>query len=263
MKTYIHTIIAIIKINISQLITYRMSFINGTFISFGWAVFQLSWMFLMTSSVKKVFGWSRDEMMLLSACYVVVIGVFHFLFSRNFENLSEIIVYGKLDMILIKPLDTQFLLSFRNLNFYAFPRVLLGLVCMSIYLTKIGVHPTIFQIGAFCLLSICGLITLYSFWFFFVTLLIWFPTISNIVGLLYSVNGVARYPHEAISVGLKESILLFLLPLTFTIATPTRILFGRFFAGEVGMLLIITVIFFLVSRMFWLYSLRHYSSAGG
>ena len=127
-------------------------------------------------------------------------------------------------------------------------------------LVKMQISITLINILGFCALAFFGIAILYSIWFIVCTLIIWFPRLSNLVDLLYNLNGLARFPPEMIY-GLKNFFLLFLIPFTLTIALPTKVLFNRVLNGEIILLTAISFVLFWLSRKFWKFALRYYTSA--
>ena len=95
---------------------------------------------------------------------------------------------------------------------------------------------------------------------FYCTFLIWFPRLTNIIDFLFTIDGMARYPSEMIK-KLNPIILFFILPFTLSVATPVKVLVRGSFDGDIIYLIIISVGMSVVSRLFWLYALRHYTSA--
>jgi len=260
MKQYFNILKKILKLNFSLLLIYRSSFIVDAFSSLTWGFFQIVWVLLLTSKIKSAFGWTREEMILIAVVYNIVIGFFHCFFSRNFDRFSMVIDRGELDTILIKPVDSQFLISFWIINYSSLTRTFFNLIVLFYLLAKMHVSITLINVLGFFFLSAFGVILLYSIWFVVSTLIIWFPRLSNLIDLLYNLTGVSRFPPEMIY-GFKNFVLLFLIPFTLTIAIPTKVFFNKVLSGDVGLLVFLSLLFFWLSRKFWQYALHYYTSA--
>lgn len=248
--------------NLSRMIAYRGGFYAMLAGSAVWGILQFVSILLLTSKVKSIYGWTRNELIILTATYSFFWGIFHFIFARNFHNISRTIDYGKLDTILIKPIDSQFLLSLSMINFAGLFRTILGSIVLVYMLSITHTAVTIVNLAGFLVLGIFGLILVYAFWFITVTLLIWYPRLSNLIDLLYNVTGITRYPQEMVY-EIKNYVLFFLLPLTLVMATPAKILLHKVLFGDIAGLLFFTVLIFLASRWFWKFALRFYTSASG
>lgn len=261
-KKYFRVYKTLFGLNLSALTAYRGGFYAMMASSVVWGSFQYISVLLLTSRVKSIFGWTRNELIILTAAYSFFWGVFHFVLARNFSRLSRVIDYGELDLILAKPMDSQFLTSFWIMNFTGLFRTLLGCIILIYMLSITHVVVALPNVIGFFVLGICGLTLIYSFWFIVATSLIWYPRLSNVIELLYNVTGIARYPSQIVY-ETKNFVLFFLLPLTFTMATPTKMLLNKAMGGDVAWLLLFTCVFFFLSRWFWKFALRFYTSASG
>lgn len=243
------------------MIAYRVGFANSILSTCFWGTFQIVWVLLLTSRVSFFQGWSRDELIFLVANYVfIIVGFFHLFFSRNFDRFSTIIDRGDLDLILVKPMDSQFLLSFWIVSFAHFFRFFIGIPIIIYLIIKIGITISVINFFSYLILVGFSLVLMYSIWLSFSTLIIWFPRLSNITSLLYNINGVSRFPPEMIY-ELKSFIFFFLIPFTLLSAVPTKTLFNKIISGEAALLILISVLLFYFSRKFWKFALRYYTSA--
>ncbi|MCX6791944.1 MAG: ABC-2 family transporter protein [Candidatus Gottesmanbacteria bacterium] len=260
MKKYLNVYRALIHLNFSALVVYRANVINNILGSTVWGVFSLVSIILLTSRTTSVFGWTRDEILLLSGVYALFIGIFHTLFSRNFDRLTYLIRLGMLDAILTKPVDSQFLVSTSIINFTSIIRILLGMVFTWYVISISHITVTLPLIGLFCIGIGIGLLLLYSIWFIVATLILWYPDLSNLIEFLYSASNIGRYPREMYS-HVNQFLFLFILPFTFMVIAPTKVLLTKLTLFDSFGLLLFAIVFFLGSRYFWKFALRFYTSA--
>ncbi len=252
----------ILKINLIQLFIYRANFINNLLSSLAWGAFSVITMLLFTSQTKQVLSWNREELIFLTATYAVLIGIFHTLFSRNFERLSQIIHYGELDSLLVKPIDSQFTVSFLLVNYTALMRLIIG-VGLIIYLIING-HWIVnwYSIVYFCVMIGIGVITLYSVWLIFMTFLIWQTHLYNLLDLMYTVSGFGRMPKELFqeTIGMLSFIIL---PVVLAINVPAKTMLNKPVSIDMLILFILSIGLFILSRRFWQFGLKYYTSASG
>jgi ABC-2 type transport system permease protein len=260
MKKYLNIYRALLRLNFSALVVYRANVINNIVGSTVWGVFSLASIFLLTARTTSVFGWTRYEILLLSGVYGLFMGIYHTLFSRNFERLTYLIRLGMLDAILTKPVDSQFLVSTSIINYSGIIRILLGSAFTWYIISAAHIAVTLPIIGVFCIGIVIGLLLLYSLWFIVATLIIWYPDLSNLIEFLYSTSGIGRYPRE-MYMNVNQFLFLFILPLTFMIIAPTKILLTKLTVFDALGLLIFAGVFFAGSRFFWKFALRSYTSA--
>lgn len=262
MEKYFRVYKRLLLFNLSMLFAYRANFVNSVLSSLAWGIFSVLSIILLTSKTSIVFGWKREELYILAGCFSIAWGIFITLFSRNFDRFPRIINRGELDLILTKPMDSQFLLSFWIINYTSILRIIIGIIFVFYIAQKTGINIDFQQILGFCLLTIFGLSLLYSIWFLITGITIWFSRLSNITELLYSITSISGRPPEMFK-EFSQYVFLFLFPLTLVVATPTRYLLGKGSFENITLLLLISVFFLVASRLFWKFALRFYTSAGG
>jgi ABC-2 type transport system permease protein len=260
MKRYLSLYKTFLRFSFMNFTVFRANLINGTVATLGWGVFQLISIRILTVRTQSAFGWSRDELSVLALSYTTIIGVFHFLFTRNFDRFSRIIDRGELDFILLRPVDPQFMTTCFIQNIPNLIRVFMGIILLAAFTIFAQITVTLFQMAGFAALSIFGVALLYSLWLMLTTFLVWFPRLTNIIDFLYTVNGMARYPSEMI-LEARNYLLLFILPFAITVATPAKALIKHVSITEIATLLTTSLIMLFLSRAFWKYALRHYTSA--
>lgn len=262
MKYYLNVYRAIFSINLSNLLIHRGNFLNNIISSISWGIFSVASIIVLTSQTPQVFSWSRDEIILLTGGYSILTGIFHTLFSRNFEKMSEIIHRGQLDLLLAKPVDSQFLVSTRFVNYASLFRIIVGLFVIIFMFNKLSININFWQFLCFVALVIIGVLILYNIWFIAITLTIWFTKLYNLPDFMYSFSSIARFPPEMLK-AVSFYIFVFLFPLTLIIALPVKIFLNRFILVDIFWALLIVLMLAIIARKFWLFALKSYTSAGG
>lgn len=262
MKRYLSIYKMLSGMNFSVLTAYRANLFNSLLSNAIWGTFSLLLIVILTSRTPQVFGWTRYEFFLLFGIYNVYMGLFYTIFIRSFEKFSKVIHLGELDFVLLKPLDSQFLMSLSHINHPAFLRVTVGAVFSIWVVSQMHVPITFGTILLFFALMICGIAVMYGVWFMFLTCLIWWTNLSNLVSILYEINGLTRYPGQMFK---SISGLLFysIFPLTLVITTPTQVIANKFNLTNIILVAIFAVFFVFLSRIFWRFALRFYTSASG
>lgn len=260
MKRYMKVLWIIIKINSSTMLAYRANFYNSALITVGWGVISIVSIVLLTSKTPHVYGWTRQELYLLTGIYSIIIGIFHMFFSSSFERFARTISIGELDSYLLQPLDIQFFLSIKTFRPLTFLRICIG-TAFTVYMLQV-MHTVInlLLVSFFILFIFCGVILLYAIWFLIITLTIWYPTLTNLVDFLYQISNLGRYPPSLI-LYTKNIIVFLLIPLTLVASVPARFVLGKVSALEIVGLVGVTLGLFIVSRLFWQFALKHYTSA--
>lgn len=260
MKKYFRVYTSLLLFNWNALITYRSSFFTRIFSSMLYTTYHVVSILILTNTISSVFGWTRNELLLLASTYSVFIGLFHAFISRNMQRLTEEIYLGKLDYLLVKPIDSQFSGSLWTVDFISFFRVGMGLLLTWYFIDILHLTITAQIVFFYIILMLVGICILYSIWLSVVSITIFNPRLSNVVDLLYHMSEFTRYPREMFQ---HVSVFLFslLIPFTFILIPPTKILLNTFsvFQGFEAVLIGITL--FFISRLIWMQSLKHYTSA--
>lgn len=260
MKRYLRIYRQLLRLNLASLLTYRVNFVNNVIASIGWGAMSLFTVILLTSRISDAYGWKREELLLLNGIYGVIVGIFHMFLSINMGRMSRVIHMGELDGILIKPIDSQFAISLWWVNFSTVFRILMALG-YTIWITQ-SMHIAITSVSVLLSLGVAfiSLILLYSLWFLILTNLVWFTNMSNLVLFMYSFESMARFPKEML-MQLVSFIFYAMLPLALVINTPARILMQKATYTDTGILCLFSLLLWVAARKYWLFALRHYTSA--
>lgn len=258
MKKYLRIYWQFVKINLSLLSVYRANLLNHFINSLTWSGFIIIAIFFLTERLTSIAGWDRSHLLLLAGMYNLVMGLFYMLFSRSFRDLAPIIFYGKLDSYLLKPIDSQFHVSLREVNIPGLIRVGLGVIMVAVLGYQAGAHVTLVSLILFLLVTIASVVFLYASWFMILTLLIWFPRLDNLVDFLYSTSGLGKYPREVLK-PFSGSVFIFLIvPFFLTVSVPTKQLLGEASPSEVIGFSLLALGLIVCSRFFWKFALRSY-----
>ena len=260
MKRYIRVYLTLIRLNLSALIVYPANFYNSLIATVAWSFFSLYSIVLLTTGVRAAFGMTRGEILLLNGVYGILIAIFHVLFSYNFARFSSVIHKGELDGVLLKPIDAQFLLSFWMFGWVSISRIVISVVYVAVLVKQLGIAISFLDYILFFVLGACAILVLYSIWYIVITLTIWFTRVSNLVELMFNITGIARYPRAMF--GQSAQVLpLLLFPILLMINTPARVYLHTVGAIDGIMLVGFACLFFVISRKFWRFALRFYTSA--
>ena len=117
MKKYLKIYFNFFKNCLAREMEFRWHFFLHNFTSLSWAaVTMISFIFIF-SHTNVVQGWTLEQMMLLSATYYLFDRTFDGFFDINFHLFSRIVNSGNLDLILTKPISSQFCISLRKVSF--------------------------------------------------------------------------------------------------------------------------------------------------
>ena len=221
------------------------------------SIFLLSIFFQNTKSVG---GWEFEQALIIQGIYTVLNGITNTWFNPNLTEIVKYIREGTLDFVLLKPIDSQFYISLKKIAPSGFLEILLGfsLLLYSIKINDININ-LIFLI--ICLTTILSSIfILYSLWFLISTTTIWFVKTWNATEVLRSFLYIGRFPLNSFSFSIRIFFSIFI-PIAFITSIPSELILGLAPMWKILLEIFVSGIFLIVSRRFWIYALRFYSSA--
>ena len=178
-------------------------------------------------------------------------------------NLSRIVTHvqeGTLDFVLLKPIDSQFWLSLRTVSPAGLPELVAGLGLMLWAAPQAGAPLSPAALFLAGLLLVAAAVILYALWFVLAATSIWFVKTWNATEVLRAALSAGRAPVSAYPPAVRTLFTL-VLPVAFLTTVPAEALLGRLTwpwaltsAGVAGLAL-------LISRQFWRFALRFYTSA--
>ena len=205
-------------------------------------------------------GWSWSQALVVLGVYTLLDGLSSALLRPNLSAIVSHVREGTLDFVLLKPIDSQFWLSTRTLAPAGLPEIATGFGLSLWAAARAGARPSPATLLVAPLLLLAAALILYSIWFVLATTTIWFVKTWNATEVLRSALTAGRYPVSAYP-SLLRSLLSTVLPVAFMTTVPAEALLGRVSGTSVVYALLAASLSLGISRAFWLFALRSYTSA--
>ncbi len=238
---------------------FRANFFAKVLQNVMWIAFFLMILLVIYRNTNSVAGWSRGDAFVLAATGFLMNSVMMALFM-SLQEIPEHVRKGTLDFIITKPIDTQFWISTRKFNFDQIGTLIAGISMVGIGVSVAGVHPSSLSWLCYLVLVVCSILIFYSFNLILMTTGIWLVRVDNLWVLGESVQQVARFPIDIYPGGIQR-MFTFAVPLAFIATIPARQLVFGADPWMVGLGVVWACAFLLISRVFWRFALRHYTSA--
>jgi ABC-2 type transport system permease protein len=142
-------------------------------------------------------GWSWEAALVVLGIYTVLDGVCSSLLRPNLSTIVTHVQQGTLDFILLKPIDSQFSLSFRTVSLAGLPEIATGFGLILWAAAKAGAKATPVSCLVAGSMLASSLVILYSLWFGLATTSIWFVKTWNATEVLRAALTAGRYPISA------------------------------------------------------------------
>ena len=187
--------------------------------------------------------------------------LFSALLLTNLVQLSELIRKGTLDFMLLLPVNTRFLISFRQVDLGGFVNAAVAFAVMVYAGIQLDLSPSTSQILGFLLLVLAGLAVHYSLLLMLASTSFWTVRAQGIVWGYYNLFNIARLPDAAFR-GAFKAFFTFVLPMLLVANVPAKLVTQKLSsAGEMLLLAGMGVVLFAISEAVWRWSIRHYTSA--
>ncbi|NDG77143.1 MAG: hypothetical protein EBX51_04935 [Acidimicrobiia bacterium] len=105
---------ALWRYSVTREMQFKANFLLWIVVEAMWFGLQLGFMSVIYGHTEDVAGWSRWQVILLVGCSHFIQQVFTAFFLTNVSDISEHIRTGRLDFMLLLPVNTRFLVSFRK-----------------------------------------------------------------------------------------------------------------------------------------------------
>lgn len=239
---------------------YRWDFILDGLMSVFWTITALVPLYLVFQERPMIAGWTYGEALLVIGWFTLLDGLLKGAINPSLTTVIEHIRKGTLDFVLLKPADSQFLVSTaRFLPWRGLSVVAAGLV-FGYAFHEIGEAPAPLAVLTAIGMMLAGVLVLYSLWILVISVAFRAVRIDNLRYLFEAVFDAARWPASVFK-GVVSFLFTFIIPLALMTTYPAQALLGtlrveQLVGGAVGALL-----FAVISRIVWLRSIRNYSSA--
>lgn len=215
---------------------FRANFIMEAVSSIAWSIMNVGFYWIIfehTNSIGAQTGWGRSEFFIFMGTTWIINSLVQAFFMPNSEEFSELIRTGGLDFALLKPIDTQFLISLRKVNWSSLINLVVGavLIGLSIYdLSHRAESPWRFEPFILILYPFyicCGVAVLYSLMICLAATSVWLGRNQTLYDFWFYITNFSRYPMEIYSRGWGLPlyfIFTFVIPVLVVVNVPARLL---------------------------------------
>ncbi len=261
LKRYASIYAALWKNSVTREIMFKGNFILWILVEFLWFGLQLCLIGVFYLHTNTIGSWTKWQVVMLVGASHVIQQTFQAFFLVNCTNLSDLVRTGKLDFLMLLPINTRFVVSLRQVDLGAFVNAASGVGVIAYAAHQMHFMPTIPHILGFAALCVAGVLIHYSLMFLLASISFWTVRAQGIVWGYYNLFNIARLPDEAFQ-GAFKAIFTFAIPMLLVSNVPARVLTDKLdHVGPILLLLAMSLACFAVSELGWRASLRHYTSA--
>jgi ABC-2 type transport system permease protein len=215
---------------------FRANFLIECVSSVTWTMMNLGFYLLIfqyTHSIGQSTGWGKWEFFAFLATTMLVNSLVQAFFMPNCEDISELIRTGGLDFALLKPIDTQFLISLEKIDWSSLANFLAGLVLLVVSLSHMTTRveqPLILtpaMVVLYVFFVLCGVAILYSLMISLSATSIWLGQNRSLYDFWFYITNFSRYPMEIYSGFWGDPLRIictFVIPVLIVVNVPAQII---------------------------------------
>jgi ABC-2 type transport system permease protein len=261
---YLRLLAAFARFGLATELAFRANFLVKLVVEVLWLSILLLFYETVFGKTQTVAGWDRHEYLFFVGCHYALAGVIETFFLENCTGFADLIRSGDLDIYLLQPIDEQFLVSTRNIDWSTAPNVFLGAAVMGFALHGMGWHFDPVRVGAFLVLFVCGSAMAYSFLLLLSSTSVWFVRNQSLMEMWWLFTTLMRYPREIFTGSWATPFgrfFTFVVPVLLVVNVPAHTMVKALEPGPIAGMLVAAAVLLAVSRRFFRYALQSYRSA--
>jgi ABC-2 type transport system permease protein len=230
MSNYLRVFLTFARNSLVRDMTFRANFLIDLITSVCWVFINLGFytlIFHYTPAIGVGTGWEKYQFFLFLATGLLINSLVQALFMTNADELSELVRNGMLDFALLKPIDTQFLISLTRIEWSSLGNFAVGLGLMGYSMYELHYLPGPVQIVLYPLYVACGVAIYYSLMIALASTSVWLGRNQTLFDFWFYITNFSRYPMEIYEgrwgTPLRR-VFTFAIPVLLVVNVPARIL---------------------------------------
>jgi ABC-2 type transport system permease protein len=261
-RRYIEIYSIMLRNSLIREMSFKANFVLWMVVEILWFCGQIVFFSIIFGQVDRIGDWTKWEVVLLVGTHQIIAQLFQAFFFVNVANIPELVRTGKLDSLLALPVDSQFAVSTKQFGLDSVINAGLGGVVVVFSLVQLGIVPSLMSILLYLVALLFGVAVHYSIMLSLAAVSFWIVRAQGLVYGYFNFLNIARYP-DVIYPRLFRFIFGWIIPVVIIANIPARLLIKSLGQPYWLMfhLVVASTIAFWLSRVFWRFALRHYSSA--
>jgi ABC-2 type transport system permease protein len=241
---------------------FKANFILWMVVEVLWFCGQIFFFGIIFQNIDRIGDWTKWEVVLLVGTHQIIAQLFQAFFFMNISNIPELVRTGKLDSMLVLPVDSQFAASTKQFGLDSVINAGIGAFVVILSLSRLGITPSVGAVLLYITALGFGVAVHYAIMISLAAVSFWIIRAQGLVYGYFNFLNIARYP-DVIFPRLFRFIFGWIIPVIIVANIPARLLIKPL--GGPGWLILHLVvagsIALFLSRVFWQFALRRYSSA--
>ena len=252
---------ALWKNSVTRETMFKGNFLLWIIVEIAWFALQLGFISVLYLHTEHIGSWTKWQVVLLVGASHFIQQIFQAFFLINCANLSELVRTGKMDFLMMLPINTRFIISLRQVDLGGFVNAGTATAVMIYAARQLHLSPTLPMVLGFLGLSVIGICIHYCLMFSLATVSFWTVKAQGIVYGYYNLFNIARMPDDAFPRGVFKTVFTFVLPVLLVSNVPARLLTERLTSSSCVLLVGMALGCAILSEWIWRKSLKRYTSA--
>ena len=193
---YVKLWLSLAKFSLLGEMAFRGNFVIKVFVELLWLGILLLFNIAIFQQTSQIADWNAEEYLFFIGCYFAMGGLIETLFLDNCNAFADLVRTGDLDFFLLKPIDEQFLVSCKHIDWSCAPNVLLGFGVMGYALWAGNWEFDPVKAVLFVVLFTSGAALAYGFLLMLTSASVWFMRNQSLFEMWWLFTTLMRYPRE-------------------------------------------------------------------
>src|SRR6516162_4761426 len=194
MARYLRLLGALARYGLARELAFRGNLIAKVAVEVLWLSILLVFYLTVFQATSSVAGWTEQRYLFFVGCYFAMAALVETFFLSNCNEFADLVRSGDLDFLLLKPIDEQFLVTCRSIDWSTLPNVLVGATVMGISLWRMSWEFNPLRVGLFVLVFLSGLGLAYGFLLLLTAAGVWLVRGQSLFELWWLFSSLMRYP---------------------------------------------------------------------
>lgn len=259
LKKYLFLYFALFRTSFIADLEFRVNFVTRIMTDIFWYLAQILTFEVLFLHTTKIGDWNLEQTRVFLGIVFVVDALYMIILSENIDQFSDKVRKGDLDLLLAKPINSQFMISLQKAG-----TAMIGNLCLAMgwFIYSLIQLPDfeVLRLLWLLLLIPCGLISIYATRFCIAATSVVFAKSENLQFIWYQLYRLGMRPDSIYTPWLKWTLLT-VLPVGVIASVPARALLEPpNFALFIWVVILSGMLIYLSNR-FWKFALKYYSSA--
>jgi len=258
-KRHLRIIWTLFKLKMTRNMAFRFSFFGAFFVDGSMFAIQLLMFSAIYSQIESIGGWERQQMLFFIGTFSLINALNMTLYFFGLLTIPGKISSGKLDLYLVKPVNTLLYQSFERIDLGSVPLVLAS-IAILVY-AGAGMEVTMAKVLGYSLLVLLMTLLYYDMGVIFRTIPFFTIRTNSIDQLEGEVIVLCMKIPGVIFKGAFKLLFYLVLPYGIMATIPTQFFSGTLSPWGLVYAVGLTAAFTAFTIAFWRLGLRHYKSA--